>query len=177
MSSHFVITGAQGGSTQGATAANRLEINVFVKNDQHFSLYIQALRTHRPRLERSFHDYSFDPHGFFPVAMQQRPQNELTSYFQIGGIHGLPYIAWDAENPDPVSVDGWRGYCTHGSVLFPTWHRPYVMLYEVVVFTPYSDFLPPNMSHPDRTASAPATRHRHRRNVYRQSRSVAESCC
>jgi tyrosinase len=63
--------------------------------------------------------------------MQQLPQNELTSYFQIGGIHGLPYVSWDAENPDPVSDNGWRGYCTHGSVLFPTWHRPYMMLYEV----------------------------------------------
>ena len=63
--------------------------------------------------------------------MQQSPQNELTSYFQIGGIHGLPYIAWDAENSNPVSEDGWQGYCVHGSVLFPTWHRPYMMLYEV----------------------------------------------
>jgi tyrosinase len=48
--SHFVITGAQGGSTQDAAAANRLEINVFVKNDQRFSLYIQALCTHRSQL-------------------------------------------------------------------------------------------------------------------------------
>ena len=65
--------------------------------------------------------------------MQERPQNELTSYFQIGGIHGLPYVAWDAnrDNGEPVSDQGWRGYCTHGSVLFPTWHRPYMMLYEV----------------------------------------------
>jgi hypothetical protein len=52
--SHFVITGAQGGSTLGAAAANRLEINVFVKNVQHFSLYIQALRMHRQRLFREF---------------------------------------------------------------------------------------------------------------------------
>ena len=42
--SHFVVSGAAGGSTQGAAAPNRLEINVFVKNDRYFSLYIQALR-------------------------------------------------------------------------------------------------------------------------------------
>ena len=41
--SHFVITGAKGGATQGATAPNRLEINVFIKNREQFSLYIQAL--------------------------------------------------------------------------------------------------------------------------------------
>lgn len=23
------------------------------------------------------------------------------------------------------------GYCTHGSILFPTWHRPYLALFEV----------------------------------------------
>ena len=36
--SPFVITGASGGSP------NRLEINDFVKDNQLFSLYIQALR-------------------------------------------------------------------------------------------------------------------------------------
>lgn len=39
----FVITGAQGGKTQGAEAPNRLEISDFVKNEQFFSLYVQAL--------------------------------------------------------------------------------------------------------------------------------------
>ncbi|KAF9005141.1 hypothetical protein BDQ17DRAFT_1353900 [Cyathus striatus] len=47
---------------------------------------------------------------------------------QLGGIHGLPYIPWNGS----VSQDG--GYCVHGSVLFPTWHRPYMMLYEVYDF-------------------------------------------
>lgn len=56
-------------------------------------------------------------------------QEELISFFQIGGIHGLPYIAWDgAGADDPAEASG---YCTHGSVLFPTWHRPYVALFEV----------------------------------------------
>ncbi|KAK5657068.1 hypothetical protein OQA88_3595 [Cercophora sp. LCS_1] len=27
-----------------------------------------------------------------------------------------------------------RGYCTHSSVLFPTWHRPYLVLYEQVLY-------------------------------------------
>jgi tyrosinase len=41
--SHVVITGAQGGNTQGAAAPNRLEINALIKNQKQFSLYIQAL--------------------------------------------------------------------------------------------------------------------------------------
>lgn len=41
--SHVVITGAQGGQTQGAVAPNRLEINDLIKNQDLFSLYIQAL--------------------------------------------------------------------------------------------------------------------------------------
>lgn len=33
-----------------------------------------------------------------------------------------------------AQVDGsdWGGYCRHGSQLFPTWHRPYMMLIEQV---------------------------------------------
>ena len=41
--SHFITTGAVGGKTEGAVAPNRLEINDFVKNEEMFSLYIQAL--------------------------------------------------------------------------------------------------------------------------------------
>jgi hypothetical protein len=41
--SHFVISGAQGGSTKGAAAPNRLEINDLIKDQHQFSLYIQAL--------------------------------------------------------------------------------------------------------------------------------------
>lgn len=62
-------------------------------------------------------------------------QNQTPSYFQVGGIHGLPFVAYDGGvsssgfTPDPNRQ--WAGYCTHGSTLFPSWHRPYVMLIEV----------------------------------------------
>ncbi|KAF8964505.1 tyrosinase [Flammula alnicola] len=105
-STRLVITGAQGGFP------SRLEIYDFVKNEKHFSLYIQALQ-----------------------AMQTKyPPDRAESYFQISGIHGRPYVSWDGA-PAPVSEtdDRWGGYCTHASVLFPTWHRPYVMLFEQVL--------------------------------------------
>nr|AAX44240.1 tyrosinase [Trametes sanguinea]AAX46018.1 tyrosinase [Trametes sanguinea] len=106
--SHFIVTGPVGGQTEGAPAPNRLEINDFVKNEEFFSLYVQALD-----------------------IMYGLKQEELISFFQIGGIHGLPYVAWsDAGADDPAEPSG---YCTHGSVLFPTWHRPYVALYEQIL--------------------------------------------
>jgi hypothetical protein len=41
--SRFIVTGAKGGSTQGAVAPNRREINDLVKDKVQFSLYVQAL--------------------------------------------------------------------------------------------------------------------------------------
>jgi tyrosinase len=52
---------------------------------------------------------------------------EPTSYYQIAGIHGQPILPWnDATRDKDVT-----GYCTHSSVLFPTWHRAYMLLFEV----------------------------------------------
>jgi tyrosinase len=66
--------------------------------------------------------------------MSTTDQSNTQSFFQVGGIHGLPNIPWDGVTGNPLfnpQPSQWKGYCTHGSVLFPTWHRPYVMLYEV----------------------------------------------
>ncbi|KAF8500854.1 photo-regulated tyrosinase [Russula emetica] len=106
--SHTIVTGAKGGATQGAVAPNRLEIHDLIKNKEQFSLYIQALR-----------------------IMFSTPQNNPLSHFGIGGIHGMPFVSWEGAGGNrPVQGSGWGGYCTHGNVLFPTWHRPYVALYE-----------------------------------------------
>ncbi|KAH9989736.1 tyrosinase [Russula compacta] len=108
---HVVITGAQGGETPGAVAPNRLEINDLIANHDQFSLYIQALN-----------------------VMHSTPQNDPRSHFGISGIHGLPYERWQgAGDVNPVPGAQFGGYCTHGTVLFPTWHRPYVALYEQVL--------------------------------------------
>lgn len=85
---------------------------VDIKTDWHRSLYIQALN-----------------------AMQQTPENDLLSWFQIAGerasppstlpiltavlgIHGRPYISWD--NIEWNSSAPEVGYCPHSSTLFPT---------------------------------------------------------
>ncbi|KAG8891850.1 hypothetical protein FRB99_003288, partial [Tulasnella sp. 403] len=95
---------------RGNQPPTRREINDFIGDQKQFSLYIQALQ-----------------------EMQDDAQSQFTSHFQIGGIHGRPYTPWDSSGgPEPVS-EAWGGYCTHGSVLFPTWHRPYMALYEQVL--------------------------------------------
>ncbi|KAG9032088.1 hypothetical protein FRB95_001949 [Tulasnella sp. JGI-2019a] len=58
--------------------------------------------------------------------MQKMSETEAKSWYQISGIHGLPHEPWDGvNNPDPR-----KGYCEHHTILFPTWHRPYMALYE-----------------------------------------------
>jgi tyrosinase len=47
----------------------------------------------------------------------------------IAGIHGRPYLPWDDVQATPGNDK--NGYCAHTSVLFATWHRPYLALFEV----------------------------------------------
>ena len=65
--------------------------------------------------------------------MSMTRQEDLISFFRLGGIYGMPYKAWDGVGPEKLTEQA--GYCTHGSVLFPTWHRPYVALYEASIRT------------------------------------------
>ncbi|KIW29400.1 uncharacterized protein PV07_05217 [Cladophialophora immunda] len=58
------------------------------------------------------------------------------SYFQIGGIHGKPFTTWPNKGwnnkmkPAPANRNQWEGFCTHSSILFLPWHRPYLALFE-----------------------------------------------
>jgi tyrosinase len=51
--------------------------------------------------------------------------NEFKSFFMIGGFHGEPFRGPGAQTPS-----WWGGYCQHGTVLFPTWHRAYLYRLE-----------------------------------------------
>jgi len=116
--SDIVVTGPQGGTV------NRLEIYDFIANNKFFSLYIQALGM------RSCATAQLMLTAFSAEIQAEAQTNQYPlSFFQLGAIHGLPYQPWN--NVSGVDDRTWGGYCTHGSVLFPTWHRPYVMLYEV----------------------------------------------
>jgi hypothetical protein len=61
--------------------------------------------------------------------LQAVPPSSRDSYFQIAGIHGMPYRHWD--EPSVTAQEALRkGYCVHANALFPLWHRPYLLLYE-----------------------------------------------
>jgi tyrosinase len=60
-------------------------------------------------------------------AMMTEPaETNVLSYYEIAGIHGAPYKAWNGEPNSGRAL----GYCTHASALFATWHRPYLSLLE-----------------------------------------------
>lgn len=64
-------------------------------------------------------------------SMQEKDESHDLSYYQLSGIHGFPFISWQypPRNPSPQ-----RGYCTHQSSIFTTWHRPYVALLEQTLY-------------------------------------------
>jgi tyrosinase len=54
------------------------------------------------------------------------PPTDPNSFMTLGGFHGEPFAgrgAYDASNY-------WGGYCNHGNILFPTWHRVYLYKLE-----------------------------------------------
>ena len=58
-------------------------------------------------------------------AIKDLPAEDPHSFFTLGGYHGEPFrgAGWG-------SSAYWGGYCNHGNVLFPTWHRMYLVKLE-----------------------------------------------
>ncbi|QRV78849.1 tyrosinase [Ceratobasidium sp. AG-Ba] len=113
MSAPYLITGASVGVTKPEDIAYRYEINKLKDKLHQFTLFVLAWEKIRGE-------------NYKPEAAQ---------FQQIGGIHGMPYTPWIGD-PDQVrqTVRGtWLGYCNHASILFPNWHRPYVMLLEQAI--------------------------------------------
>ena len=53
------------------------------------------------------------------------PPEEARSFFRLGGYHGEPFRGAGWGNGQY-----WGGYCNHGNVLFPLWHRVYLVKLE-----------------------------------------------
>ncbi|KAF2006059.1 Di-copper centre-containing protein, partial [Amniculicola lignicola CBS 123094] len=71
--------------------------------------------------------------NLFLLAMtdfQKMDQNTIDSWFQIAGIHGMPWADWDGVHASTADRSLNTGYCTHNNLLFSTWHRPYLVLFE-----------------------------------------------
>jgi tyrosinase len=78
-------------------------------------------------------------------GIQDLPPTDKRSFFVIGGYHGEPFQTRpqvDALTPVDTYVY-WGGYCNHGNVLFPTWHRIFVLKLEQALQTIVPDVAMP----------------------------------
>ncbi|KAF3922232.1 Tyrosinase [Dactylellina cionopaga] len=90
--------------------------------------------------------------NLFLLALQrfyQKPQSDETSFYAIAGVHGRPFKSWNGVTNG--MGDAKSGYCTHKDVLFLSWHRPYLALYEQLVWENARDIVN-EFSEPKRTA-------------------------
>ncbi|MEA2906308.1 MAG: tyrosinase [Alphaproteobacteria bacterium] len=58
-------------------------------------------------------------------GIKDLPPSDPNSFFVIGGFHGEPF-----RGPGETDLAWWGGYCQHGTVLFPSWHRAYLWRLE-----------------------------------------------
>ena len=58
-------------------------------------------------------------------GIKELPPTDPNSFFIIGGYHGEPF-----RGPGETDPAWWGGYCQHGTVLFPSWHRAYLWRLE-----------------------------------------------
>jgi len=72
-------------------------------------------------------------------TLKHKHLEDPRSFYQIAGIHGLPWEPYDGITNDPE--EKFSGYCEHGSILFPTWHRPYMLLIEQEIISCAQKFI------------------------------------
>src|SRR5438067_556349 len=65
-------------------------------------------------------------------GIKELPPANPHSFFMLAGYHGEPfqYRREVDQLPPDDAYAYWGGHCNHGNVLFPTWHRLYVLKVE-----------------------------------------------
>jgi len=63
-------------------------------------------------------------------GIKSLPFDDPNSFFTIAGYHG-----WPCAGPGCSNGTYWGGWCQHNNVLFPTWHRAYLMVLEKALKT------------------------------------------
>lgn len=139
------ITGVK---TTGGRPSLRLPIDVFQEQYPFaFALYVQALAAWQKDGNEQIDQDNAKGTGYFQVVgtsaliilkelswksmISGRTERLSLTHLQHPGVHGVPYVPWQKDPTAAASDDPSVGYCTHRSVLFIPWHRPYLMLYEV----------------------------------------------
>jgi tyrosinase len=59
------------------------------------------------------------------IGIKSLPPDDRQSFYNLAGYHGAPF-----RGAGRLTKLYWGGYCNHGNVLFPTWHRIYVLKVE-----------------------------------------------
>lgn len=114
-------------STEGSRLHRRQDPTVAITGIQAFGV--------QPRLELRQLEQNTDQWNIFLLGMQHfqnTDQSDLTSYYQIAGIHGRPYTPWD-NVPAAPGIQA-PGYCNHVLNLFLPWHRAYLALFEQTLY-------------------------------------------
>lgn len=96
---------------------------------QNSAAIVGASGSTQPRLEIRQLEQDADQWNLFMLAMQafqNTDHNDVMSYYQLAGIHGMPYQPWNGVQGSNHNT----GYCPHSSPLFICWHRPYVAAWE-----------------------------------------------
>lgn len=133
----FGITGVKTSVSNGSVPV-RKEIRQLQQDEDQWNLYLLGLQRFQAVDQSQLLSY-YQIAGWFLCILSTSdglafsPSNLLTRclFFFHLGIHGRPFVSWDNVGSAPNM--GSNGYCTHTSILFPTWHRPYLALYEVSV--------------------------------------------
>ncbi|KAJ4158670.1 uncharacterized protein LMH87_009186 [Akanthomyces muscarius] len=101
-----VVTGVKVDAKAPSVPPRRSIVDLHSNGGAQWDLYIQALG-----------------------AMQAANLTDPESWFQVSGIHGMPYIEYD-HTGGPQNTGSWQGYCPHSEALFLPWHRAYSALFE-----------------------------------------------
>lgn len=113
---HYIVKGIDSKPSDGSTYV-RKDIDDWYKeqtNDKHpkkriqLTLFLRAL-----------------------AIIQSRKVEDKLSYFRLAAIHSAPWCEWDQTSPKRDNNGGTAGFCVHNNYTFPTWHRVYMLLYEV----------------------------------------------
>ena len=68
------------------------------------------------------------------ILVKALPADNPDSFWSIASYHGMPYKKRQVPPyvipPNATNNAAWDGYCQHGNVLFPTWHRFYCLKLE-----------------------------------------------
>ena len=128
----YAISGLSGRQGNATTVPPRLEIRKLRENNAQWNLFLLALN-----------DFYYN-----------KGQSDKLSYYRVAGIHGRPFEPWD----DVAFNEGQNGgYCPHASTLFPTWHRPYLALYEQIIYDTVQQIAATRFNGNDEYAQAAAT--------------------